>query len=173
MLLSRELKIPFVISVHGLDAFSTVQVSGRAGEWCRRITGRVYSESRRVICISQHVREAVLQGMGRNCRTSVVYNGVDPDFFSPDPATSFEAPTILSVGNLIPIKGHEHLIRAVASLASEFPSLELEIIGDGSKRARLGALVGELHLTPRVHFRGRQSRTRGIRAADGRPFTGT
>ena len=61
MLLSAELNIPYVISVHGLDAFSTVQVGGRAGEWCRRISQRVYRSSRRVICVSEHVREAVLE----------------------------------------------------------------------------------------------------------------
>jgi hypothetical protein len=46
MLLSAELNIPYVVSVHGLDAFSTVQVSGRAGAWCRRISQRVYRSSR-------------------------------------------------------------------------------------------------------------------------------
>jgi glycosyltransferase involved in cell wall biosynthesis len=158
MLLSRELNIPFVVSVHGLDVFSTVQVGGRAGEWCRRISQKVYSSSRRVICISEHVREAVLEGMGRNCRTSVVYNGVDPDLFSPASAASSETTTILTVGNLIPIKGHEHLIRAAASLAGEFAAVELEIIGYGSERRRLEALAQELKIEPRVHFRGRRSR---------------
>ena len=60
--LSAELGLPYVVSVHGLDAFSTEQVSGRAGEWCRRISQRVYRSSRRVICISEHVREQVLGG---------------------------------------------------------------------------------------------------------------
>jgi hypothetical protein len=32
MLLNAELGIPYVVSVHGLDAFSTVQVAGRAGK---------------------------------------------------------------------------------------------------------------------------------------------
>ncbi len=159
MLLSGELNMPFVVSVHGLDAFSTLQVHGRAGEWCRRISQKLYNSSRRVICISEHVREAVLEGMGRSCRTSVVYNGVDPELFSPPSAAPSDAATILSVGNLIPIKGHEHLIRAVGSLAGEFPSLELEIIGEGAERGRLEALVEELHLTFRVRFRGRQSRS--------------
>src|SRR5947209_12522584 len=59
MLLSAELGVPYVVSVHGLDAFSTNQVSGRAGEWCRRISQRVYRSSRRVICISEHVREQI------------------------------------------------------------------------------------------------------------------
>lgn len=163
MLVSRELKIPYVVSVHGLDAFSTVQVSGRAGEWCRRISQRTYAASRRVICISEHVRELVLEGTGGKCRTSVVYNGVDPELFSPGPSPSSPAPfsnepIVLSVGNLIPIKGHEVLIRCMASLASEFPALTLEIIGDGPERPRLEGIIHELRIAERVRFLGRQSR---------------
>jgi glycosyltransferase involved in cell wall biosynthesis len=158
MLLSRELNIPYVVSVHGLDAFSTEQVSGRAGVWCRRISQHVYGSSRRVICISEHVREQVLKGMGRTCRTSVVYNGVDPEMFSPGSEPAAQAPIILTVGNLIPIKGHELLIRAAASLAGEFPALRWEFIGDGPEQARLQGLAAQLQIPDRVSFLGRQSR---------------
>jgi glycosyltransferase involved in cell wall biosynthesis len=158
LLLSVELGVPYVVSVHGLDAFSTKQVSGRAGEWCRRISQRVYRSSRRVICISERVREQVLEGAGNSCRTSVVYNGVDPELFPPGTESTDERPIILSVGNLIPIKGHDLLIRAVASLAAEFPTLTLEIIGDGPERGRLQALAQQLHIGDRVRFLGRRSR---------------
>lgn len=158
MLLSRELQIPYVVTVHGLDAFSVNQVSGRAGEWCRRISQRVYCSSKRVICISEHVREQVLQGTGGGCRTSVVYNGVDPNLFSPPPGPTFGELRLLSVGNLIPIKGHDVLLRAVASLASRFPSLSLEIIGEGRERVALEKLAQDLGIGDRVLFLGRQSR---------------
>jgi teichuronic acid biosynthesis glycosyltransferase TuaC len=158
LLLSMELGVPYVVSVHGLDAFSTKQVSGRAGEWCRRISQRVYRSSRRVICISGRVREQVLEGTGNSCRTSVVYNGVDPKLFSPAPEPSDARAIILSVGNLIPIKGHDLLIGAVASLAAELPELTLEIIGDGPERGRLQALAQQLQVGGRVRFLGRRSR---------------
>jgi len=158
MLLISELKIPFVVSVHGLDVFSTVQVSGRSGAWCRRISQRAYASSRRVICISEHVREQVLEGMGRACRTSVVYNGVDPEMFSPAGRPEPGMLGILSIGNLIPIKGQDLLIRAVSSLAAEFPLLTLEIIGDGPERSRLQSMAHELKVSDRVRFPGRQSR---------------
>jgi teichuronic acid biosynthesis glycosyltransferase TuaC len=157
MLLSSELGLPYVVSVHGLDAFSTTQVSGRAGDWCRRISQRVYRSSRRVVCISEHVRERVLEGTGPTCRTSVVYNGVDPELFSPG-SEMVSGNLVLSVGKLIPIKGHEVLIRAVGSLAVEFPELALEIIGDGPERARLEALAQQLKIGDRVRFLGRKSR---------------
>ena len=156
MLLCAEVGVPYVVSVHGLDAFSTEQVRGRTGQWCRRISQRVYRSSNRVICVSEHVRERVLEGTGPSCRTSVVYNGVDPQLFSP---ANEEAPNklkVLAVGNLIPIKGHEFLIRAIGSLRTEFPELSLEIIGEGPERSRLAALAQELGVV--VHFQGRQSR---------------
>ena len=158
MLLSAELGLPYVVSVHGLDAFSTKQVGGRAGEWCRRISQRVYRNSRRVICISEHVREQVLEGTGPSCRTSVVYNGVDVNLFSPGGDGASSEPIVLSVGNLIPIKGHEVLIRAVAAIAGEFPALKLEIIGQGPELFRLQNLANQLQIAECVRFLGRQSR---------------
>jgi glycosyltransferase involved in cell wall biosynthesis len=111
-----------------------------------------------VICISERVREQVLEGMGRTCRTSVVYNGVDPELFAPNPGCGSEDPLILSVGNLIPIKGHDVLLRAVASLVPEFPRLSLQIIGDGPEFARLQGLTHQLQIAGHVQFLGRQSR---------------
>lgn len=161
MLLSKELGVPYVVSVHGLDAFSTQQVSGRAGEWCRRISERVYRSSRRVICISERVREEVLEGIGAgraSVRTSVVYNGVDPELFSPGSEPSTAKPVVLCVGNLLPIKGHEVLLRAVAALAPDFPTLMLEMIGHGPELPRLQALSQQLQISGRLRFLGRQSR---------------
>lgn len=158
MLLNRELDIPYVVSIHGLDVFSSQQVAGRAGLWCRQISQRVFQSSRRVICVSERVREQVLQGMGALCRTSVVYNGVDTKLFSPSREPASTAPVVLSVGNLIPIKRHDLVVRAVASLASEFPAIRLEIIGEGPERSRLESLASMLRAAERVVFFGRQSR---------------
>jgi teichuronic acid biosynthesis glycosyltransferase TuaC len=158
MLLSAELAIPYVVSVHGLDAFSTKQVGGRAGEWCRRISQRVYRSSRRVICVSEHVREQVLEGTGSTCRTSVVYNGVDTELFSLGGSPLPGALTVLSVGNLIPIKGHDLLLSAVAANVKEFPALAIEIIGEGPELSRLQSRAEQLGIVDRVQFLGRQSR---------------
>ena len=164
MLLNAELGLPYVVSVHGLDAFSTMQVRGQAGRWCRRVSQRVYRSSNRVICISERVREQVLEGVGHSCRTSVVYNAVDPELFSPGVEKRSAEQLILSVGNLIPVKGHDLLIRAVASLVPEFSTLALEIIGDGPERSRLQALAQRLQILGRVRFLGCQSRCQVVAA---------
>jgi glycosyltransferase involved in cell wall biosynthesis len=159
MLLGRELDIPFVVSVHGLDAYSTNQVPGLPGKWCRRVSARVYRFACRVICIGEHVREEVLQG-GRDIRTSVVYNAASPDQFSPSTENSEIPPSILTIGNLIPIKGHDVLIRAVAAISAANPTLQLQIVGDGPERPRLTALARDLNLSDRVHFLGRVARAK-------------
>jgi glycosyltransferase involved in cell wall biosynthesis len=158
MLLNSELGLPYVVSVHGQDVFSTGHVAGRVGQWCDRISRRVYQASKRVICISEIVREKLLQGMGASCRTSVVYNGVDPEVFAPGKASSTQSLNVLSVGNLLPTKGHEVLMRALAIIAPEFPGLMLDVIGDGPQMTRLQQLIRELEISDRVRFLGRQSR---------------
>ncbi|HEY1462098.1 MAG TPA: glycosyltransferase [Terriglobales bacterium] len=161
-LISNQLGIPFVHTVHGLDAFYTNQVKGRAGEWCRRVTRHVYRSAVNVICISEHVREQVLTGMDGNCSTSVVYNGVDADFFAP--ANEPQGLKILSVGNLIPIKGHELLIHALALLQTQIPELSCELIGEGPERERLQKLAAQLKVENKIKFLGRQSRESIARA---------
>lgn len=158
MLLSSELGVPYVVSVHGLDAFSMAQTKGQAGQWCARIARRVYQQSKRVICISEAVREVVLHEMGSSCRTSVVYNGVDSEMFSPAESRGSQDLTVLSVGNLIPIKGHDVLLRGFGAIAHEFSTVSVDVIGEGPERKRLEQLALELKIGNRVRFLGRQSR---------------
>jgi len=159
MLLGRELNISFVVSVHGLDAYSTNQVPGLPGKWCRRISARVYRSACRVICISERVREEVLQAC-HDIKTSLIYNAASPDQCSPSIENSETPPSILTIGNLIPIKGHDVLIRAVAAISGAHPTLQLQIVGDGPERPRLTALARDLNLSDRVHFLGRVSRAK-------------
>ncbi len=156
-LLSQELGIPFVVSVHGLDVFSSANAGGCAARWNRRVSEMVYGQARGTICVSQHVCDEILTGVGARCRASVVYNGVDSDLFSPGSDSAAGEPTILSVGNLIPTKGHELLLRAVAALKRTIAGLTCVIIGDGPERTRLQQIARELRISDRT-FVGRQSR---------------
>ena len=164
-LLARELCIPYVVSVHGLDAYSTHQVKGLPGVWCKRISQMVYGNARRVICISERVRQEV-QKESRSARSEVVYNGVDAEVFSPAAQDKEEqpAPTVLSVGNLIPSKGHALLLRAVAELSVSHPALRCEIIGTGPEEGRLRQLAVQLGISGQVHFHPKKSRTETARA---------
>jgi glycosyltransferase involved in cell wall biosynthesis len=163
-LLSRRLGIPFVISVHGLDVFNTCFQGGAPANWRRQESIGVYRAAQMVICISEKVQQILRDGMGGSVSSGVVYNGTDPELFSPGPvATALleQGPPekeILIVGNLIASKGHELVLRATAQLGTLFLHLRCQIIGEGPERARLEALASELELAQRVQFLGRQGR---------------
>jgi teichuronic acid biosynthesis glycosyltransferase TuaC len=171
-LVSRKLQIPFVVTVHGLDAFNTCFLSGAPAEWRRRASIAVYQKASNVICVSRKVQQILQRGMPAAIRSTVIYNGTDTELFSAqpatDPATSATAPSseipnparqgILIVGNLIPSKGHELVLRAIHRIADSFPQLQCRIIGEGPDGQRLEALAIELGIRQRVVLSGRQSR---------------
>jgi teichuronic acid biosynthesis glycosyltransferase TuaC len=159
MLLAKDLSIPFVVTVHGLDAFSTRQVPGWFGRRCSPVSEQVYDAAARVICISEQVARQVREGISDPVRTSIAYNGVDPSLFTPPIGSAVANEAILSVGNLISIKGHELLLRSVAAIAPGHPQVQCRIIGDGPERARLQELARELRIEDRVHFLGRRPRS--------------
>jgi teichuronic acid biosynthesis glycosyltransferase TuaC len=155
-LLARELNIPFIVTVHGLDAFSTNQVRGLAGKWCQRVSRMTYHAACQVVCVSDKVRDQVLRGAAA-VNATVVYNGVDPQMFAPAIGDDGGSTVILSVGTLIPIKGHELLLRAFAALHQRFPEISCEIVGEGPEQSRLSALAVSLKLGEKVRFLGRNS----------------
>ncbi len=163
-LLSRSLNIPFVVTVHGLDVFNACYLAGIPAAWRRKVSLEVYRAARTVICISGKVQEILKSGMPSGTCSSVVHNGVNSSLFSPKPeavgkeAAQFD-PEILVAGNLLPSKGHELVLRAVANLRDAFPKLRCRIIGEGPNRAEFVTLVRELGIGERVQFAGRRSRS--------------
>ncbi len=139
--LARRLGAPLVWMKHGHDF-----------DWLApRLVG---PRCEHIVCVSSAVAAtfpARLQD-----RTSVVYPGVrlppTPPVLSPDPV-------IVSAGTLIPSKGHDTLIRAVAVLRDRGLPGRLEIAGADhpnapGDRARLRALSAKLGVEDRVELLG-------------------
>jgi glycosyltransferase involved in cell wall biosynthesis len=72
---------------------------------------------------------------------------------------------VVSVGNLYPVKGHYHLIDALALLAGRHPTLHLAISGRGNMADALAARARGLGLADRVHLLGLRSDVAAILAA--------
>src|SRR5215472_4709047 len=158
MLVKAELRIPYVVSVYGRDVSSLQEAVGQVGKWRQRISQRVCAESSRVLCVNEDVREKVLQRVDRSCRTSVVYNGVDPDAFVPPAPAAEPAHRVLHVGDLNGSRGQDALIRAIASLQKEFASISLDIFGKGAPSSGMKRLAQNLGASDRVRFRSCQIR---------------
>ena len=89
-------------------------------------------------------------------RIAVHYTGVDLDSFCPVDRTAaratlaLPASLVVSIGNLIPLKGHDIAIRAVAAL----PGVHLRIVGQGPEHAVLEALIATLGVQDRIRLTG-------------------
>jgi glycosyltransferase involved in cell wall biosynthesis len=89
-------------------------------------------------------------------RIEVLRNGVDLKLFRPVEREAararlgFSRTTLLSVGLLIPRKGHDLVIRALRSLSE----IDLVIVGDGPERDALQALARESGVGDHVRFVG-------------------
>jgi glycosyltransferase involved in cell wall biosynthesis len=155
-LISRDLDIPYVVTMHGLDAFCTRQVRGVFGIWCRRRTVKIFQEAKRVLCVSRKVEQQVTAGCP-NAHTTVVYNGVNASLFSPAPAPT-TGNTILCVGNLIPTKGQDVLLRAFAEVRKTVPDAALQFVGEGPEEPKLRQVAHQLGIADAVSFNGRKDR---------------
>ena len=142
----------------GREARHRTPFSGRAGERCAAICRRVYEQAARVICISDLVRCRVLARVPNLQSAEVVNNGVDAQLFLPAGHSLSGAPCILSVGSLIPIKGHDVTLRAMSELSGELPDLRCRIVGEGVELGPLRRLARELGIAKRVEFVGRKTR---------------
>jgi len=159
-LLSRRLNIPFVVTLHGLDVFNTCFLGGIPAVWRQKASVDVYRVARTVICISGKVQESLKTGMPAETSSTIVYNGVNPSLFSPNPAEGgTSGPEILMVGNLLRNKGHDLVLKALANLRPSFPQLRCRIIGEGADRTRFESLARDLGVGRQVQFVGRQSRS--------------
>lgn len=78
-------------------------------------------------------------------------------------------PLVVCVGRLVPRKGQDRLIDALALLAPRYPGLELALVGSGRLRAALERRARRLGIADRVHHLGALPRaqvTEWLAAAD-------
>ncbi|MBN1448090.1 MAG: glycosyltransferase family 4 protein [Bacteroidetes bacterium] len=87
-------------------------------------------------------------------QVSVVNYCVNKKIYYHDQSNTYDAQRICYFGRLKKYKSVDHLIQAMDRLRIPFPSLHLDIIGDGDDKKRLEELCTELHLQDRITFHG-------------------
>lgn len=149
---------PVVLLVHhlfGTTAFAEAPLPIALGTWLlERPISRVYRRAP-VVAVSQSTaHDLVGRGFRRDAIT-VIPNGVDLDFFQPDPAAPrFDEPTILYLGRIKRYKRVDLVIRAAARLRDDGVPVRLIIAGKGDAEDDARRLVAELGLENSVTLSG-------------------
>ncbi|MFO7888924.1 MAG: glycosyltransferase [bacterium] len=99
-------------------------------------------------------------------KISVIYNGIHLSLYSLKYKSSHiknelginnKNKIIGIIANLIPVKSHEVLIKAMPSVVKNYPNIKLIIIGEGPQECKLRKLVSQLKLESYVIFLGYRS----------------
>ncbi len=120
--------------------------------WYRGIINHLLANSRPLVAISRHTAQR-LQALGIP-NPVVIYPGTDPDRFHPSPTPLPRPFTLLSVGRLVPRKGIDVALRAVAQLRDIYPDIRYKIAGRGPERPVLQDLAESLDMEEHVEFLG-------------------
>ena len=149
--LAKRYGLPLVITARGVD-INRIPDFRRP----RRMILRAADQAAALISVSSSLKQA-MERLGIDPRkVHALRNGVDLEMFRPVDGAAFRrtwelrSPVFLSVGHLIPRKGHEHVIRALSSL----PEGHLVIVGLGPDEEMLRALAKSLGVAERVRFVG-------------------
>jgi glycosyltransferase involved in cell wall biosynthesis len=131
-----------------------------AGRLLEGPASRIVYRSIPIVVVSPSTRDAVRRQLRFRGPIHIVPNGVEPAARTIARSTT---PRIAVVTRLVAHKRIGLLVEAVPALLRIFPSLEVDIAGDGPDRARLKALAATLGVEGAVHFHGRvadEERTR-------------
>jgi phosphatidyl-myo-inositol dimannoside synthase len=148
---------PYLVVVHGAEVTVPGHLPGT-----RELGGRVLRASAGLVAAGTYPAREAVRAAGRPLPGVVIPPGVDVDRFRPvdepervrtrrDLGLDPERPLVLGVSRLVPRKGFDVLIDAVAGL----PGVQLAIAGAGRDLGRLVRRAERRGLGGRVRFMGR------------------
>jgi glycosyltransferase involved in cell wall biosynthesis len=149
-ILGKRLGCPVVISARGTDInlFPDFRLPRKMIIWAAQ-------QAAAMITVCQSLKDRLVDDLGiSEHKITVLPNGVDNQLFQPGNRQALRKqhqlshPTLLYVGNLIPLKGVDLIIQALAKL----PDYHLIVIGEGPEKTRLQQLANTLQVTDRITF---------------------
>jgi glycosyltransferase involved in cell wall biosynthesis len=140
-------RVPYLITCHGSD----VRLLER-GDLVRRIALATFRGAARVTTVSKFLAADIQRMLpALQARVQVTPMPVDVRGFLAGTRTpKVDPPRLLYAGNLVPSKGVDVLLKAVAELARRGVTCELKILGEGPSRSELETLARELGIASRI-----------------------
>jgi phosphatidylinositol alpha-1,6-mannosyltransferase len=162
---ARRTGVPYLVYVNGGDL---LRERHKMRQSLKRITARrILGDAAGIVANSAWTgdltRDVMRElGVRRGPPVADFPLGTDPVQFAPERADAAvrarlglgDAPYLLTVARLVPHKGQDVVLRALARLTPRFPALRYVIVGEGPDEPRLRALASSLGLGARVVFAG-------------------
>lgn len=141
--LAKKHNIPLILTARGSDVnFWLEQPS------CKAAILRAIDYAAKVICVSQDLKDRLMRHGVAADKLVVIMNGVDRSLFTASDKDKPPGDYLLSVGNLVPLKGHEIILEALTRLPTE----KLVLIGSGALENHLKDMARRWNIMDRVTF---------------------
>jgi len=163
---NRKLGVPYLVYVNGGDLLRERRKSERSS--IKRLSARsIFGNASGIVATSKWVAELSAEvmreiGVEKPPPVAALDLGTDPVHFNPSRDTGAlrrrwgvgDGPLIITVARLVPHKGQDMGIRALAALTRDFPNLRYIMVGEGHDELRLKSLARELGVADKVGFVG-------------------
>jgi glycosyltransferase involved in cell wall biosynthesis len=149
---------PFVVTAHGGDVYDLPF----RNDWYNGLARFVLAEADQIITVSRFNADKLLSlGVPSN-KLHVIPNGCDKKLFKPihmytvrrELGLPLNKKILLSVGNLLDIKGHMYLIHAMQFVLKKRKDVILVIVGSGVLRENLERKARGIGLNDKIMFVG-------------------
>ena len=143
--LGPSLGLPWVVCTHGAELVLPARVPA-----VRRRYARALRRADRLYAVSRYTADVLQRLVGeRGPTVALLRNGVDLNRFRPDVDAAAirrrhglgSAPTIVTIGRLVPRKGQDMLIAALPQVREVVPDAHLLVVGTGRDEQRLRRLA--------------------------------
>lgn len=147
-LLSKKLKKPYILTVHGDAVYVVVKKSKRF-----KYSKLAIEQAAAVVGVSSKVKERVIEYSDREDNIFVIYNGFNRENTSEiKPQINDTKIDILFAANLIERKGCEYVVKAFNKLSTKYKNIRLTIAGGGILYFQIKNLIEELGITQSVRM---------------------
>ncbi len=126
-ILSKILKIPYVITIHGSDI---MLIHKRKMD--KILSKKIFENAKTVICVSKKISNIIHNDISENVNTIIIRNGIKKQF-----QLTKNNKELLFVGKLIDIKDPLLLIDIFKGFHEKNKEYKLQIVGDGPLRGKM------------------------------------
>jgi len=156
----NETKVPVVFHVHSTEWGRS---GGQGSEVVSHLEWATSQKVDKIITVSYSMQEDLTRHGWPKSKISVVWNGVDPERYSPKNCNHEDAEAIRSrygikpdekmllfLGRLTWVKGIRNLVQAMPTVLEEYPKTKLVILGKGEQQNDIIETASRLGISDRI-----------------------